>query len=40
MGYDMQLPPLYNAYGEKTSLMFCVVSFVKKTKRKWSHHLG
>ena len=33
------MPPLYNAYEAKSS-MFCIVSFVKKTKRKWSYYLG
>jgi len=31
--------PLYNAY-EQNSSMFCIVSFVKKRKGKWSHYLG
>ena len=32
--------PLFTMLTKQNSSMFCIVSFVKKRKRKWSHYLG
>ena len=32
--------PLFTMLTKPNSSMFCIVSFVKKRKRKWSHYLG
>ena len=32
--------PLFTMLTKQNSSMFCIVNFVKKRKRKWSHYLG
>ena len=32
--------PLFTILTKQNSSMFCIVSFVKNKKRKWSHYLG
>ena len=32
--------PLFTMLTKQNSSMFCIISFVKKRKRKWSHYLG